>query len=312
MHFHYFLLAVLATLSNSSLTHSLARKDDSFPYTLLKKSCVNSDCSAVRINISNPPINLWNAELIQEFNSYLNSLNTTSTSTNTTTPKIVVISSDIPDFYIAQIDLHLLSTAHPAPPPTNITTALTQYYANLELLTSLPTIFVAEINGRAWGAGDEHAMHMDMRFAGPSAIFSAPEAAIGLIHVGALQWLVETLGPGRTMEYMLSAGQVDATEAARVGWVNRAFETEVELREFVDALVSRIAKFERKGLEAAKMVVKRQKPTKEMFEADQAIFGTLAMDEGVQAKVDKILDLSHDQAKVWELSNSDNIVDYVI
>lgn len=196
MHLILFILAALITSILASPITSLSIFDTSFPYQLLKKSCINLSCSATRITISNPPINLWNAQLIQEFNSYLHSLDPPTSST----PKIVVISSDVPDFYIAAIDLHLLSAAHPVPSTINVTDTLNKYYENLSLLTTIPVVFVAEINGRALGAGDEHSMHMDMRFAGPDTFFSAPEASLGLIHVGALQWLVESVGPGRTME----------------------------------------------------------------------------------------------------------------
>lgn len=99
-----------------------------------------------------------------------------------------------------------------------MTEVLNKYYENLSLLASIPVVFIAEINGRAWGAGDEHLMHMDMRFAGPDAVFSAPEASLGLIHVRALQWLVDSVGPGRAMESMLSSAQVNATESERIGW----------------------------------------------------------------------------------------------
>ena len=308
MSLKHFLWFFLAVFSHASPITSLIRKDDAFPYQLLKKTCINQDCSATRITISNPPINLWNAQLIQEFNTYLLSLNTTSPSN----PKLIVISSDVPDFFIAAIDLHLLSAAHPVPASINVTDTLNKYYENLSLLSSIPVIFVAEINGRALGAGDEHAMHMDMRFAGPGAIFSAPEAAVGLIHVGAMQWLVESLGPSRTMEFMLSSAQVNATEAERVGWVNSAYTTAEGLRDHVDTLVTRVAKFETEAIIATKKSVAQQKPTKEMFEADQAAFVTLASEPVVQATVDKLLELSNDQAIVWELNNSDNIVDYVV
>ena len=298
----------MVAITCASRIASLVPRDASFPYQLLKTSCINRDCSATRITVSNPPINLWNAQLIQEFNAYLLSINNTSPST----PKIVVVSSDVPDFYIAAIDLHLLSAAHPVPASINVTDILNKYYENLSLLASIPVIFVAEINGRAFGAGDEHLMHMDMRFAGPDAIFSAPEAAIGLIHVGALQWLVESVGPSRTMEFLLSSAQVNATEAARIGWVNSAYTTPEGLTQHVDKLVTRVAKFEADAIRATKKSIAQQKPTQEMFEKDQATFVALASEPAVQATVDKLLALSNDQAKAWELNNSDNIVDYVL
>lgn len=258
--------------------------------------------------MSNPPINLWDAQLIQEFNTYLRLIE----SQEENSPKIVVISSDVPDFYIAAIDLHLLSVAHPASPTINTTDILDKYYENLNLLSRIPVVFIAEINGRAWGAGDEHSMHMDIRFAGPEALFSAPEASVGLIHVGAMQWLVKSLGPSRTMEYMLGSLQVDATEAVRVGWVNSAYSTADGLRDHVDQLVRRIARFDINAIKATKRSIAQQMPSKAIFDKDQAAFGTLAADPDVQKVVDRVLELSGDQGKVWELNNSDNIVEYVL
>ncbi|KAL2068565.1 hypothetical protein VTL71DRAFT_14902 [Oculimacula yallundae] len=268
MYFHRGLLVSHAVLSLCTPIMPTVQRDTLVPDGLLKRACINLDCSAIRITISNPPINLWIAELINSFNDYLHSLASPSSSN----PKIIVISSDVPDFYIAAIDLHLLSTNHPVSASINVTDILNKYYENLSLLTSLAVIFIAEINGRAWGAGDEHAMHMDMRFAGPDAIFSAPEAALGLIHVGALQWLIEAVGSARTMEYMLSSAQVNATEAARIGWVNSAYPTASALRKHVDSLATRIAKFDAAALGAIKKSVSQQKPTQEMFDKDQATF----------------------------------------
>ncbi|KAK4629068.1 putative enoyl-CoA hydratase 2, mitochondrial [Fulvia fulva] len=178
---------------------------------LLQRSCINKDCSALRVSFDNPPINLFNAPSISEINAFLTSLRGTNTST-----KVVVFSSSVPGFFGSHLDLHLLdgSTNSSA---INSTAVLDQYYDNIELLVSLPTIFIAEVNGRTWGCGDEHLLRMDMRFAGPDAQFSAPEASLGVLHVGGLQQLVQLVGPGLAAEYMLSSAQVDAQEAARIG-----------------------------------------------------------------------------------------------
>lgn len=89
--------------------------------------------------------------------------------------------------------------------------------------------------------GDESLLRMDMRFAGPDAQFGAPEADVGLIHVGRLQQLARLTGPGLTFEYILSAAQVGAEEAATGGWVNSAFPTAEALQERIDALPNRLA-----------------------------------------------------------------------
>ena len=111
--------------------------------------------------------------LIHEFSAYLLSLNDQDEA------QVVVVSSDVLRYFVAQIDLNI-SAPNALPPSINSTEALDKYYANPDLPLSTPFIFIGEVNGRAWSAGDEHLMRMKMRFAG------APEAAVGLIHVGGL------------------------------------------------------------------------------------------------------------------------------
>ncbi|KAK5127615.1 hypothetical protein LTR85_006955 [Meristemomyces frigidus] len=267
---------------------------------LLKKSCINSDCSAVRITISNPPVNLWDVNVISQLNTLLIALKTEN---NT---KVVVVSSDVPGFFGSQIDLNVLG---PNPPPgINGTAVLDQYYDNLERILDAEVIFIAEVNGRAWGAGDEHLLRMDMRFAGPDAIFGAPEAAVGLIHVGGMQQLVRLVGPGVAAEYMLSAAQVPAKEAARTGWVNSAYRTAEALREHADSLASRIALFHIEVLRATKASIAEQAPSAQMLARDLVRFDELAAMPFVAKNVARILTLSRDQSKGWELNNNDNIV----
>ncbi|KAL7898761.1 ClpP/crotonase-like domain-containing protein [Trichoderma sp. SZMC 28014] len=96
---------------------------------------------------------------------------------------------------------------------------------------------------------------MDMRFAGPDAQFGAPEASLGLIHVGGLQHLVRLIGPGRAAEYMLAAAQVSASEEARVGWVNSVYPTAEALHAHVDNLAVRIALFPIEAIQATRLVL---------------------------------------------------------
>ena len=266
----------------------------------LKQFCINHDCSAVRVTVSNPPVNLWDVNLIQEFNDYLKSLNDQNET------KVVVVSSDVPGYYMAQIDLNILAP-NALPPSINTTETLDKYYTNLDLLLSTPVIFIGEVDGRAWGAGDEHLMRMDMRFAGPHALIGAPEAAVGLIHVGGLQQLTRLIGPGQAAEYMLSAAEVSATEAARVGWVNSAYATGQDLRTHVDKLATRIALFHIETIRATKTSISRQAPSKELLNADLDSFNQLASLSFVQYNVERILKGSNNQSEPFERDNPDNV-----
>lgn len=250
--------------------------------------------------MSNPPINLFDLNLIHQVNSFVTSLNDENTT------KVVVFSSETPDFWAAAIDLNLLTTG--GIPGVNTSAILETYYANLDLIVSTPVIFIAEVNGRAWGAGDEHLLRMDMRFAGPKAQFGAPEAAVGVIHVGAFQQLTRLIGPGLAAEYMLTSAQVNATEAARVGWVNSAYASADALRQHVDNVAKRIALFHIETIRATKASVAEQAPSKVAFDNDLVRFNQLAGLPFVQENIQKILNVSHNQSKQFEENSNNNIV----
>lgn len=38
---------------------------------ILKKSCINDACSAVRVTIDNLPVNLWGANVVKDLNTFL-------------------------------------------------------------------------------------------------------------------------------------------------------------------------------------------------------------------------------------------------
>jgi enoyl-CoA hydratase/carnithine racemase len=266
----------------------------------VEKSCINDACSAARLTISNPPVNLFDKNVISDLNQGLKEF----TGDNRT--KVVVVSSDVPGFFGAQIDLNILGST--APPSVNASAVLETYYDNLNRLLNSSIIFIAEVNGRAWGAGDEHILRMDMRFAGPEAQFGAPEAAVELIHVGGLQQLIRLIGPGLASEYMLSAAQVKPTEAARIGWINSAYPSAEALRNHVDKLATRIALFSFEALHLTKQSIAQQGPTQQALQLDHARFETLASLPVVGQRLANIVELSDNQSTEWELNNNNNIV----
>jgi enoyl-CoA hydratase/carnithine racemase len=269
-------------------------------YNHLKQSCINNACTAKRITISNPPVNLFNADLIPELHSFLVSLQ------NQTATKVVVLSSDNPDFFADHLDLNLLSSEPPA--GINATEIAALYFDSLSLLSSIPIVIIAEINGRTFGAGDEVALHADLRFAGPDAIFGAPEAAGGLLHVGGLQQLVRLIGPGLAMEFLLSSAEVPAEEAERVGWVNKAFSSVDLLRSYVDKLASRIATSHMEVIRAHKEAIAESAPSQQAIQNDMQRFRDLESQSYFPGSLEKILTASRNQSRPFELHINDNLV----
>lgn len=100
---------------------------------------------------------------------------------------------------------------------------------------------VAAVNGFALGGGCELAIACHLRAASTTAKIGCPEVKLGLIPgYGGTQRLARLLGTGHALDLVLRGEPVDATEALRIGLVNRVFPpgellagTEAWLREIL-------------------------------------------------------------------------------
>ena len=91
-----------------------------------------------------------------------------------------------------------------------------------ELIENLGKPVLAAINGFALGGGCELAMACTMRLASDTATIGQPEINLGLLPgYGGTQRLPRLVGIGRALEMMLTGVPIDATEAERIGLVNR-------------------------------------------------------------------------------------------
>jgi enoyl-CoA hydratase/carnithine racemase len=92
--------------------------------------------------------------------------------------------------------------------------------AALERLAALAIPTVAAIDGACFGAGVALAMACDLRVAGAGASFAITPAKFGISYPQEdVARLVALVGPGQASRLLLSAGSIDAAEAARIGLV---------------------------------------------------------------------------------------------
>jgi enoyl-CoA hydratase len=92
----------------------------------------------------------------------------------------------------------------------------------LQSLAELPIPSVAVIEAPAMGGGVELALACTFRVASPAAKFSFPEIRLGLLPgAGGTQRLPRLVGASRALDMMLTARVIDATEALRIGLVDR-------------------------------------------------------------------------------------------
>ncbi|MCX4096720.1 enoyl-CoA hydratase/isomerase family protein [Nocardia sp. alder85J] len=132
--------------------------------------------------------------------------------------KVMVIRSALPGFFAAGADIKHLSTIDAA----TFTAYGDRMRAVNDRLAAAPWISIAAVDGVALGGGLELAMACTLRVAGPGGRFGLPEVKLGLIPgAGGSQRLPRLVGRGRALDIMLSARQVAAEEAYRIGLVDR-------------------------------------------------------------------------------------------
>ncbi|KUJ20851.1 ClpP/crotonase [Mollisia scopiformis] len=222
----------------------------------------------IRVTINNPPINLFNNNLLDDMLSFLTSL--VPSNRATPPPKVVIFSSSNPDFFMMHRDVQ--GIIPPLVPwklqAINNYISITRYLQNITT-----TVFIAECNGRAFGAGNEVMVQMDMRFAGPNASVGFFEDGLGVFPGGGgQQFLLELVGKARTMEYVLGALQIDGPTGAEIGWFNRYYESADAMTRSIDDLAARISTFPNGTVNATKSGLSWRNPTLEVLEADIAEF----------------------------------------
>jgi enoyl-CoA hydratase/carnithine racemase len=200
------------------------------------------------VTIDHPPINLLDLTLIGELDRAGRELEADAD------VKVVVLQSANRDFFVAHADVTLIQRLPAAPPPR--AEKLGFFHAMVDRFRTMPKATIAKIEGRCRGGGSELALSCDMRFAAlGKAVLGQPEVGVGIIPGGSGSVrLPRLVGRGRALEIILGAGDFDAAEAERYGWVNRALPADA-LTAFVDGLAYRIATFPAEAIALAKEAV---------------------------------------------------------
>lgn len=91
-----------------------------------------------------------------------------------------------------------------------------------------PKPVIAAVNGFALGGGCELAMACHLRVASENAKFGQPEVKLGLIPgYGGTQRLVQLIGKGKALELLMTADNIDAATALRLGLANHVVAPDV-------------------------------------------------------------------------------------
>jgi enoyl-CoA hydratase/carnithine racemase len=201
-----------------------------------------------RVTFNHPPLNIFGPEAIPELNEIITALETDEH------VKVVVFDSAVEGFFLTHYDFlaKLEDTTSLPPGPTG----LQPLPDMLVRLSRAPVASIASIRGRATGVGSELALACDMRFASrEKAILSQWEVGAGVVPGGGpMARLPRLMGRGRALEVLLGADDIRGDLAEKYGYVNRSLP-DADLDEFVDALATRIASFDKRAISETKRFV---------------------------------------------------------
>ncbi|KZL74765.1 enoyl-CoA hydratase [Colletotrichum tofieldiae] len=157
-------------------------------------------------------------------------------------------------------------------------------------------ITIGAVEGRARGAGNEFLLALDMRFATKKeSQFGQIEVATGLVPGGGGgQMLSQIIGRGLAMEYVLSGKDINARDAEKIGWINKAFDHSADMYAHINELTSRFSLFPRGALVAAKSSINLwARPPQDNFLRDAAAFNARLADPVVTQLMGRALSLTN-------------------
>jgi enoyl-CoA hydratase/carnithine racemase len=206
-----------------------------------------------RVTFDNPPINVMGPQMVTQFQEVIDALEADEQ------VRVVVFDSAVDRYFLNHSDfLAKLEdlTGMPAGP-----TGLPPWPDFLVRLTRAPVVSIALIRGRATGNGSEITLACDMSFASrEKTIISQWEVGVGMVAGGGpMARLPQLIGRNRALEVLLSSEDISGDQAEAYGYVNRALP-DAELDAFVEALATRISKFDKWAIANTKRLVNTSLP----------------------------------------------------
>ncbi|RYY28470.1 MAG: enoyl-CoA hydratase [Sphingomonadales bacterium] len=155
-----------------------------------------------------------------------------------------------------------------------------------QLMRSSGKVFIASINGPAFGAGLAISLSCDLRIAGRSARFGTAFAKVGLSgDLGMSYTLTQAVGAAHARRLLLSADPVDAERALALGLVDHLVEDDA-----LDAATTSLARQYAEGPPLAYALIKRN-----LVHAEGASFAQSIAHE-IESQATTMLSADHREA----------------
>jgi enoyl-CoA hydratase/carnithine racemase len=120
----------------------------------------------------------------------------------------------------------------------------------------LPQVTIGVVDGYALGGGCMLALAQDLRIASDRARFGLPEVTLGFNPAYGIERLLDVVGGAHGRDLLLTGRTVRASEALRLGLVNRVVAPPT-LEASARAWAAEVARSPREGLAATKAIVAR-------------------------------------------------------
>lgn len=203
--------------------------------------------------------------------------------------KAVILTGGGEKAFVAGADINELATKS----PISGKETSERGQAILSSIERFPKIVIAAINGFALGGGCEIALACHLRIASEKAQIGLPEVTLGIIPgYGGTQRMARLLGKARALELICTGDRIVATEAERIGLVNRVVPAEDLMpaaEELARKVMSRSPVAVRAAIEAVNHGVEMAFEEGQFLEA--TLFGLLCasedMKEGMNAFLEK-------------------------
>jgi enoyl-CoA hydratase len=126
--------------------------------------------------------------------------------------------------------------------------------AVMDRFARLPQVTLAAVDGYALGGGLMLAVAQDLRIASDRARFGLPEVTLGFNPAYGIARLLDVVGGGHARDLLLTGRTIHASEALRMGLVNRVVAAPT-LEATAAAWAAALARLPREGVAATKAVV---------------------------------------------------------
>src|SRR5256886_13437065 len=160
-----------------------------------------------------PPMNLLGPDLVRDLVSLIQRAEADDA------VRVLVFRSADPDYFISHVDVTRIQAYREEAAKLTGEASIALLFRRL---STSRLVTIAQIEGRARGAGSEFGLACDMRFAArESAIFGQPESGLGLVPgAGGMQPIARPMGRARALGATPRARDCDPELAERDGRVN--------------------------------------------------------------------------------------------